>query len=235
MPVSIAQSIGLQDSRGGPLLEHLSGYVGDRKLLLVLDNFEHLLSAGEFVQELLAGSTQLRILVTSRSPLHLSGEQEFPVPALRVPEPGPARSVISVAACESAQLFAVHARRLGARFHHRRPERRGDRGDRGATRRRDFAILRALGFTPWQVRRTLCWQAVTLAGIALVIGVPAGVACGGLCWQLFAHQLGITPVVAVPLTALFIMAGWLAAAAVIAALPGEAATRNSPGRVLHSE
>jgi hypothetical protein len=103
-------------------------------------------------------------------------------------------------------------------------------------RRRDFAILRALGFTSWQVRGTLCWQALTLAGIALVIGVPAGIACGRLCWQVFAHQLGISPVVAVPLAVLAVMAaGWLAAAALIAALPGEAATRNRAARVLHSE
>jgi non-specific serine/threonine protein kinase len=116
VPVSIAQGMGLQDSRDGPLLEHLSGYLGDRKLLLVLDNFEHVLAAGEFVQELLAGSTQLRILVTSRSPLHLSGEQEFPVPALRVPEPGRAPSVTAVAACESAQLFAARAAALAPGF-----------------------------------------------------------------------------------------------------------------------
>ena len=103
-------------------------------------------------------------------------------------------------------------------------------------RQRDFAILRALGFTSWQVRRTLCWQALTLAGIALLIGVPAGIACGRLVWQLFAHQLGITPVIAIPLTALLIMAaGWLTAAAVIAALPGEAATRTLPARVLRCE
>jgi predicted ATPase len=112
VPVSIAQGMGLQDSRDGPLLEHLSGYLGDRKLLLVLDNFEHVLAAGEFVQELLAGSTQLRILVTSRSPLRLSGEQELPVPPLRVPEPAGAPSVTAVAACESAQLFAARAAAL---------------------------------------------------------------------------------------------------------------------------
>ena len=103
-------------------------------------------------------------------------------------------------------------------------------------RQRDFAILRALGFTSWQVRGTLCWQALTLAGLALLIGVPAGIACGRLCWQVFAYQLGITPVVAVPAVVLSIMAAsWLAAAAVIAALPGETATRNHPARVLHSE
>jgi putative ABC transport system permease protein len=103
-------------------------------------------------------------------------------------------------------------------------------------RQRDFAILRALGFTSWQVRGSLCWQALTLAGIALLIGVPAGIACGRLCWQAFAYQLGITPVVAVPAAVLSIMAAsWLAAAAVIAALPGETATRNPPAQVLHSE
>src|SRR5215470_2446278 len=85
-------------------------------------------------------------------------------------------------------------------------------------RRRDFAILRALGFTSWQVRGTLCWQALTLAGMALVLGVPAGIASGRLCWQVFAHQLGITPVLAVPVAVLSVMAaGWLAAATVIAA------------------
>jgi len=103
-------------------------------------------------------------------------------------------------------------------------------------RQRDVAILRAFGFTPWQVRRTFCWQALTLAGIALAAGIPVGIICGRLCWQLFAHQLGIVPVTAVPLAALSIMAAcWLAAATAIAALPGGAATRNPPARVLHSE
>jgi hypothetical protein len=103
-------------------------------------------------------------------------------------------------------------------------------------RQRDVAILRAFGFTPRQVRRTFCWQAVTLAGISLVIGIPAGVACGRLCWQVFAHQLGIVPVTAVPLTALTIVAvSWLAAATAIAALPGGPATRKPPALILHSE
>jgi non-specific serine/threonine protein kinase len=112
IPVAVAQSIGLQDTRAGPLLEHLSRYVGDRRLLLVLDNFEHVLSAAEFVQDLLAESTRLQILVTSRSPLHVSGEQQFPVPALRVPESGAEISAGSVVACEAAQLFAARAAAL---------------------------------------------------------------------------------------------------------------------------
>ena len=109
VPVSIAQSIGLQDSRGRPLLEHLSRYVADGKLLLVLDNFEHLLPAGEFVGQLLDASGILRVVVTSRSPLHLSGEQEFPVPPLAVPRLGSDLSTAAVAGCEAAQLFAERA------------------------------------------------------------------------------------------------------------------------------
>jgi FtsX-like permease family len=103
-------------------------------------------------------------------------------------------------------------------------------------RQRDLAILRVLGFTSWQVRRTLVWQAVALAGLALVIGIPAGIFCGRVGWLIFAHQLGITPVVAVPSVELPVLAAaWLVAAAVIAALPGEAAARSHPARVLRSE
>jgi predicted ATPase len=109
VPVSIAQSIGLQDSRGRPLLEHLSRYVADGKVLLVLGNFEHLLSAGSSSAQLLDASTFLRVVVTSRSPLHLSGEQEFPVPPLAVPRLGSHLSTAAVAGCEAAQLFAERA------------------------------------------------------------------------------------------------------------------------------
>src|SRR5215472_17717595 len=73
VPVSIAQSIGLQDARGRSLLEHMSGYVGDGEVLLVLDNFEQVLASGEFVSDLLDVTGRLRVLVTSRSPLHVSG------------------------------------------------------------------------------------------------------------------------------------------------------------------
>ena len=109
VPVSIAHSIGLQDARGRSLLEHLSGFVGDGDVLLVLDNFEQVLAAGEFVSELLDATGRLRVLVTSRSPLHVSGEQEFPVPPLALPEGGPGRTAAAVAACESVRLFAERA------------------------------------------------------------------------------------------------------------------------------
>ena len=77
------------------------------------------------------------------------------------------------------------------------------------------------------------WQAV---GLALVIGVPAGIVCGQLGWLIFAHQLGIAPVLAVLSAELPVMAaGWLPAAVVIATRPGEAAVRSRPAQVLCSE
>jgi non-specific serine/threonine protein kinase len=109
VPVSTARGIGLQDARGTPLLQHLSGYLAERDVLLILDNMEQVLAARGFVADLLAATTRPRILVTSRSPLHLSWEQEFPVPALRVLPQGPAVSAASVAGCESVRLFAARA------------------------------------------------------------------------------------------------------------------------------
>ena len=109
VPSTIAQSIGLQDARDRPLMEHLVSQLRDRQLLLVLDNFEHLLAGGPVVAQLLQETSAVRILVSSRSPLRVSGEQECPVPPLPVPDPRAALTPASVAACESARLFAERA------------------------------------------------------------------------------------------------------------------------------
>ena len=79
---------------GRPLVEHLADHLRDRKLLIVLDNFEHLLPAASVVAELLAGARDLRIVVSSRSPLRVSGEQECPVPPLALPPQAPARAAV---------------------------------------------------------------------------------------------------------------------------------------------
>jgi putative ABC transport system permease protein len=103
-------------------------------------------------------------------------------------------------------------------------------------RRRDFAILRALGFTRGQVRLTAAWQAGTLTAAALAIGIPAGAVCGRAAWLIFARHLGIVPAPDIPLP-------WFAAvipialglAVAIAALPGESAARAKPAHLLRSE
>jgi predicted ATPase len=106
---SIAQSIGLQDPRDRPLAEHLVSYLRDRKLLIVLDNFEHLLPAASAVAELLSGANDLRIVVSSRAPLRVSGEQECPVPPLALPDEQADGGLASVAGCESVRLFTDRA------------------------------------------------------------------------------------------------------------------------------
>src|SRR5499427_8613763 len=109
VPSTIAQSIGLQDARDRPLVDHLVSQLRERKLLLVLDNFEHLLAGAPVVIRLLQETSALRILVSSRSSLRLSGEQECPVPPLPVPDPKAHPTPASLASCESARLFAERA------------------------------------------------------------------------------------------------------------------------------
>ena len=116
VPSSIAQGIGLPDSRDRPLVEHLVSYLRGRKLLIVLDNFEHLLPAASVVAELLSGAGHLRIVVSSRAPLRVSGEQEYPVLPLSLPDEQAQGGLALVAACESVRLFAARAAAVAPGF-----------------------------------------------------------------------------------------------------------------------
>jgi len=109
VPSTIAQGIGLQDARDRPLMEHLVSQLRERRTLIVLDNFEHLLPAAPVMTRLLQETSAVRIVVSSRSPLRVSGEQECPVPPLAVLDPGALATPESLAACESARLFAERA------------------------------------------------------------------------------------------------------------------------------
>jgi predicted ATPase/DNA-binding CsgD family transcriptional regulator/tRNA A-37 threonylcarbamoyl transferase component Bud32 len=83
---TIAQVFGLQERGDQPLLNKLKAYLRAKRLLLLLDNFEQILQAAAGLAELLAVCPQLKIMVTSRAPLHLQGEHEFAIPPLAVPE-----------------------------------------------------------------------------------------------------------------------------------------------------
>jgi hypothetical protein len=103
-------------------------------------------------------------------------------------------------------------------------------------RRRDLAILKTLGFVRPQLRGAVAWQATTLAVIALLIGLPSGIAGGRWGWRLFAGQLGVLPDPVVPLVAIFVaVPAALALANLVAALPGLAAARTQPAIILRSE
>jgi hypothetical protein len=103
-------------------------------------------------------------------------------------------------------------------------------------RRRDLAILKTLGFVRPQLRSTVAWQATTLVAIALLIGLPVGIAGGRWGWRVFAGQLGVLPAPVVPLVVIFIaVPAALLLANVVAALPGRAAARTQPAIVLRNE
>ncbi len=82
---TIARTLGLSDSTARSPVEALVDHIGERRMLLVLDNFEQVVAAGAVVTELLRRCPNLVALVTTRIALHVSGEQEFPVPGLPAP------------------------------------------------------------------------------------------------------------------------------------------------------
>ena len=92
---------------GRSLLETLKDYLGGKQLLLLLDNFEHLLSAGPQIAELLASCPQLKVLATSREALHLRAERVFPVPPMQLPSQEQRVEVMK--RCEAIRLFAERA------------------------------------------------------------------------------------------------------------------------------
>ncbi len=109
VPQSIMQALNIKPPPALPALQSLSTYLQDKQLLLLLDNFEHLPDAAEVVGELLATVPGVKLLVTSRSVLHVYGEREFAVPPLDVPD---VRSVPleQLAHYSALQLFVDRAR-----------------------------------------------------------------------------------------------------------------------------
>lgn len=103
-------------------------------------------------------------------------------------------------------------------------------------RRRDLAILKTIGFVRGQVGAAVAWQATALVGIALVFGLPLGLAGGRLAWKVFADQLGIVPEPVMPvLGVLVLVPATLVVANLLAALPGRSAAATRPALVLRSE
>jgi predicted lysophospholipase L1 biosynthesis ABC-type transport system permease subunit len=103
-------------------------------------------------------------------------------------------------------------------------------------RRRDLAVLKALGFARGQVAATIGWQATTFAAVALALGLPLGIAAGRWAWQLTAAAVGVNSGPVVPVVAvLAVAAGAVVAANLVAAVPGRAASRLRPATALRAE
>jgi predicted ATPase/transcriptional regulator with XRE-family HTH domain len=106
---AIARSLGIRDLGRRPVLESLRSYLVDRRLLLLLDNFEQILPAGPEVTELLTTCPELKILVTSRAALHVRGEHQIPIPPMAVPGADQPQVADQIAGNEAATLFLERA------------------------------------------------------------------------------------------------------------------------------
>jgi predicted lysophospholipase L1 biosynthesis ABC-type transport system permease subunit len=103
-------------------------------------------------------------------------------------------------------------------------------------RRHDFAVLRVLGFVGRQARRTVRWQALTVAAVGLLVGVPVGIVAGRRLWSALAHAIGVVDDWSLPwLMVALAVAVTVGVAVLLAIPPGRMATRVPPGRVLRTE
>ena len=112
---TIGRVLGLQESGTQPIGDRLLGHLQDRQTLLVLDNFEQLIGAATFVSELLAAAPRVKVIVTSRAPLHVAGEHQYPVEPLRLP-PVDAVDPDTIGAAEAVKLFVDRARAHAVEF-----------------------------------------------------------------------------------------------------------------------
>ena len=120
VPAEVAAALGVHESGSGPgpaVLEHLAG----RRLLLILDNVEQVLDCAEFVAQLLATAPGVKVLATSREPLHLQGEAEYALPPMPTPPTSSDIDAEMLSSYDAVRLFV----------------------DRAVAVRRDFAVTNA--------------------------------------------------------------------------------------------
>jgi predicted ATPase/tetratricopeptide (TPR) repeat protein/DNA-binding XRE family transcriptional regulator len=117
VPQTVAAVLGLREVPGRGITETLLDYLRSKRLLLVLDNCEHLVQAcAELAETLLRACPQLTILTTSREALAIAGESTYPVPALSLPDPEQIRSMGVLTQSEAVQLFVERATAVMPKF-----------------------------------------------------------------------------------------------------------------------
>jgi predicted ATPase len=114
---ALARTVGLRETSDQPLLHELKSYLRERRMLLILDNFEQVTAAAGEVVELLGHCPDLQILVTSREALHVRGEQVFPVPPLGLPGPDLKQPTLEqLTQYEAVRLFIERAQAIKPDF-----------------------------------------------------------------------------------------------------------------------
>jgi predicted ATPase/transcriptional regulator with XRE-family HTH domain len=113
---AVARALGVPEVSGQPLAEGLAERLGDKRALLVLDNFEHVVAAAPQVAALLTACPWLKVLVTGREALRVRGERRFNVPPLEVPDLDGAPGISALLGCSSVALFVERAQEANPDF-----------------------------------------------------------------------------------------------------------------------
>lgn len=116
VPSTIAHALGVHVGGKEDPLERVLEHVRGKRMLLVLDNFEQILPAAPSISALLATGPDLKVITSSRSPLRIAGEQEFPVPPLDLPNPERLPSLDALAQSDAVKLFVERARTVKPDF-----------------------------------------------------------------------------------------------------------------------
>ena len=117
VPQTVAQVLGVKEEAGQPIQRTLAEALKPKRLLLILDNCEHLISAcASLAADLLRSCPGLHILASSREPLNVVGEQTYRVPSLSLPDPRRARTVESLSQYEAVRLFIERAQAVQPTF-----------------------------------------------------------------------------------------------------------------------
>ena len=117
VPQAVSAALGVTEQPGRPLTETLLDYLRTARLLLILDNCEHLISAcAELADHLLSDAQALRVLATSREPLGIAGEYLWRITSLELPAPELPSAVADLGRCEAVRLFVERAVAVSSSF-----------------------------------------------------------------------------------------------------------------------
>jgi predicted ATPase/DNA-binding SARP family transcriptional activator len=163
----IARALARGDASGGPTADGLAAYLGDREMLLAVDNFEHVIAAATLISELLESVPRLRVMVSSRRALRIRGENVFEVEPLGLPTDD---SEAELSQSPAVQLFAQCALAANRRLALDEPSTRAF-----------GTICRALDGLPLAIELAASRMgSVTTRQIEAQLTVPLWIGAGGL-------------------------------------------------------
>jgi predicted ATPase/transcriptional regulator with XRE-family HTH domain len=113
---TIAHTLGVEETGAEPLADTLAAFLRPKHILLVMDNFEHVLDAAPLISHLLHAAPALRVLATSREMLHVYGEHAFPVLPLALPDAAHLADLLSLQQYEAVRLFIERAQAVQPSF-----------------------------------------------------------------------------------------------------------------------